>query len=95
MPIEVQFCNRNDLLLSEIEINMYPRNVWGTHQKQQIYSKAIIIEVDRNFKDIASGAMMVSFTSKHRYAQFTHFNKTLVSKELSATILVAHSKYQV
>ena len=75
---------------------MYPRNVWGTHQKQQIYSKAIIIEVDRKFKDIAVDAMMViDFTSKHRYAKFTHFNKTLVSKELLATILVAHSKYQV
>ena len=78
-----------------IQLNVYARTVWGTKDRKQLSCKAIVIEVDKQFKDIAASALMaITFPPRYRYAKFIPFDKTIIPDELLNTILISNNEYQ-
>ena len=79
----------------KIELNVYSRRVWGLKDKKKLSSHAIVIEVDKQYKDIATSALMnIKFPPTYRFAKFIPFDKSIVPDDLLATILLSNNQYQ-
>ena len=78
-----------------IELNVYSRRVWGTKNKQRIASHAIVIEVDKQYRDTAMSALMeIQFPPQYRYAKYIPFDKSIVPDDLLYDILLSNNEYQ-
>ena len=78
-----------------VDINVYVRRVWNSHEKQKVISRAVVIEVDKQFKDTAANALMnIDFSSFYRYAKFIPFNKSIVDDATLNNILMSNNTYQ-
>ena len=70
------------------DINMYVRNVWNRSTKERVVSRALVIEVDKKFKEQAIDAMIaIDLNSEYRGAKFIRFNKTQFDAEIMNNIL--------
>ena len=79
----------------DIELNVYSRRVWGTKNKQRIACHAIVIEVDKQYRDIAMSALMeIQFPPQYRYAKYIPFDKSIVPDDLLYDILLSNNEYQ-
>ena len=79
----------------QIQLNVYARNVWGTKDQKQLSCKAIVIEVDKQYRDTAAAALInIRFPPRYRYAKFVPFDKVIVPDELLNTILMSNNEYQ-
>ena len=78
-----------------VELNVYVRNVWNIYNKQKISSKAIVIEVDKQFRNDATTALMdLDLTAAYSYAKFIPFNKSIVPDDILFNILLSNNQYQ-
>ena len=80
---------------TKVDINVYVRNVWNTHEKVKVIAKAVVIEVDKTHKDTAANALMqIDFSSYYRYAKFIPFDKSIVNDATLNNILISNNTYQ-
>ena len=78
-----------------IELNVYARNVWNIYNKQKISSKAIVIEVDKQYRNDATTTLMdLDLTADYSYAKFIPFNKSIVPDDILFNILLSNNQYQ-
>ena len=80
---------------TKVDINVYVRNVWNTHEKIKVIAKAVVIEVDKRYKDTAANALMnIDFSSFYRYAKFIPFDKTIIDDATLNNVLISNNTYQ-
>ena len=80
---------------TNLDINVYVRRVWNTHQKVKVIAKGVVLEVAKENKDIAANALMnIDFSLQYRYAKFIPFNKSIVDDETLNNILISNNSYQ-
>ena len=79
----------------DVELNVYSRNVWGVKNKQRLACQAIVIEVDKKYRDSAMSALMeLQFAPQYRFAKYIPFDKTIVPDDLLYDILLSNNEYQ-
>ena len=80
---------------TQVDINVYVRHVWNSHEQTKVISRAVVIEVDKQYKDTAANALMnIDFSTFYRYAKFIPFNKTIVDDATLNNILISNNTYQ-
>ena len=79
----------------DIELNVYSRRVWSTKNNQRLSCQGIVLEVDKQYRDAATAALMdIQFSPSYRYAKYVPFDKTIVPDDLLYDILLSNNQYQ-
>ena len=99
-----QFYNRDKLktfIQQEVQkhgfnggMNMYVRNVWCGRGNNKVSTRAIVCEVGKEDRDLATRAMMkLRFAPHYATAKFIPFNRVFVPEEIMTNVIKANNYY--